>query len=437
MMADSFIRKQKILSDGYNVRESLKMFGVSKSGYYAWINRKKDKKGVQARREADERHVKDMMLAVIRKRSGVIPGKRIFRLDIWRMFGERVNVKRIARLMKAMKLVAQKPIKDAYKHQASHNHPCAAPANGVGQDFFVGPRQVILTDITYLYYGSRRTTFYLCVFRDAYTRENLGWASGGMMDVGLIKRAYVMMMDDHGEELKERCGVYIHSDQGSQYLSTTFVQMLEDDGFVQSVSARGNSQDNAPMESFFGRMKTDILSLVAMCDSLDAAMRLVDGYITSYNTERYQYGLAGLTPCEFYEYATTGVYPLESYFGVPREDMMAVGDLGGVRRAYADEQARKRREASKKHREKMRIINPINRIHTDQGLLDHMISQWRQTKNRADIQIDHLKEILESTKKALAYVLSLSEEKRDELRDPLNWRKHEELNYVFAMNEMF
>ena len=413
------------------------MFGVSKSGYYAWLERKKDKKGIQAKREADERHVKEMMLAVIRKRSGVIPGKRTFRLDIWREFGERVNVKRISRLMKSMKLVAQKPIKDAYKHQASHNHPCAAPANRVDQNFFIGPRQVILTDITYLYYGRYRETFYLCVFRDAYTRENLGWASGSEMDVGLIKRAYDMMMDIHGEELKSKCGVYIHSDQGSQYLSTTFEQLLADDGFVQSVSARGNSQDNAPMESFFGRLKTDILALVAMCNSLDVATRLVDGYLREYNTERYQYGLAGLTPCEFYEYATTGVYPLESYFGVPREDMMAVGDLKKVRRAYADKQAKKRREASKKHRDEMRMINPINRIHRDQGILDHMISQWRQTKNRADIQIDHLKEILESTKSALAYVLSLTDEKRDELRDPLNWRKHEELNYVFAMNEMF
>lgn len=45
--------------------------------------------------------------------------------------------------------------------------------------------------------------------------------------------------------------VYIHSDQGSQYLSTSFQELLNDDDFIQSMSARGNSYDNAPIESFF------------------------------------------------------------------------------------------------------------------------------------------------------------------------------------------
>ncbi len=435
-MVDSFIRKQKLLPDGYSVRESLRMFGVSKSGYYAWVGRKEDRSGGRAKHEADELRVKEMLISIVRRRSGVIPGKRTFRLDIWRIYGERINVKRIARLMKEMNLVSQRPMKDAYKHQASHNHPCAAPANKVNQNFFIGPRKVILTDITYLYYGKHRTTFYLCVFRDAYTRENLGWASDSSMTVGLVKKAYDMMMSNHADELKNSAP-YLHSDQGSQYLSSSYEQLLKDDGFVQSVSARGNSQDNAPMESFFGRMKTDILSLVALCSTLDTATRLVDGYLVEYNTERYQYGLAGLTPNESFQYATTGIYPLESYFGVPREEMMAVDDLVKARRDHADENARKRREAAAKKREQKRLIDPVNRIYRDQGMLDHMISQWRQTKNKAETQVEHLKEILESTKKALAFVMELSENERDELRDPLNWRKHEELNYVFAMNEMF
>ena len=412
------------------------MFGVSHSGYYAWRGRQEDRNGKQAAKEAATRKICEKMRQVIIARNGVIPGKRTFRIELFRRFGITVNLKRIARLMKKMNLTAKIPHKDAYKHQVSHNHVCAAPPNAVGQDFFIGPRRVILTDITYLYYGSSRRVFYLCVFRDAYTRENLGWDAGTHMDVSLVKAAYDAMMIKHKDELKDST-VYIHSDQGSQYLSTTFTQLLEDDGFVQSVSARGNSQDNAPMESFFSRLKTDIIDMAALCKTIDAALKLVNGYLKAYNGEHYQYELAGLTPEEFYTYAITGVYPLDHYFGVPASEMMAIGDLSKVRRKYADEEARKKREAAAFKREQRRMIEPMEIIYRDQMLLKRMISKWRKAEKSATMQVDHLQEILERTKEAMAYVANLSQEMLDELRDPLAWRKHEELNYVFAMNELF
>ena len=251
-MVDSFLEKQKRLENGYTATQCFKMFGVSDSGYYAWKARQLDKDGKQAEKRRIRNDIKEKMRQIVIARNGVIPGKRTFRAELFRRYGLTVNVKRIASLMKEMHLVAQRPHKDAYKHQASHNHVCAAPANEVDQDFFIGPRRVILTDITYLYYGPYRDTFYLCVFRDAYTRENLGWDIGLNMTVDLVKNAYDCMLEEHGDELNRKVSVYVHSDQGSQYLSTTFKELLEDDGFVQSVSARGNSLDNAPMESFFG-----------------------------------------------------------------------------------------------------------------------------------------------------------------------------------------
>ena len=209
----AFILRQKARPDGYATSSCLRMFGVSKSGYYAWIGRQEDRNGSRAQKEHYERDIMGKMRQVVVARNGIIPGKRTFRVELFRRFGITVNVKRIARLMKRMNLVAQVPHKDAYKHRATHNHVCAAPPNAVGQDFFVGPRQVILTDITYLYYGPERSVFYLCVFRDAYVRQNLGWAIGTRMDVGLVKEAYDAMMEKHGKELKGSA-VYVHSDQG-------------------------------------------------------------------------------------------------------------------------------------------------------------------------------------------------------------------------------
>ena len=332
------------------------------------------------------------------------------------------------------------PHKVAYKHQASHNHVCAAPPNAVNQDFFIGPRRVILSDITYLYYGEHRNPFYLCVFRDAYTRENLGWSIGRHMSVALVEKAYEAMKKYHDEELSEVLGtdeVYVHHDQGSQYLSTTFTRLLKDDGFVQSVSARGNSQDNAPMESFFGRLKTAIMDMVALCKDYESASRLVDGYLKAYNREHYQYDLAGLTPEEFYQYATTGVYPLDSYFGVPASAMMTGGELKRVRRRYADEESAKRREASKKKREEKRFVDPLKIVQRDKRLIKSVISVWNDKKDVAAGQIAKMEQLLELIDKAFEFIKTLAKEKLEELKEPLAWRNYEELRYVFAMNELF
>ena len=436
-MVDSFLEKQKRLEDGYTATQCFKMFGVSDSGYYAWKARQLDRDGKQAEKRRVRNDIKEKMRQIVIARNGVIPGKRTFRAELFRRFGLTVNVKRIASLMKEMHLVAQRPHKDAYKHQASHNHVCAAPANEVDQDFFIGPRRVILTDITYLYYGPYRDTFYLCVFRDAYTRENLGWDIGLHMTVDLVKNAYERMLEEHGDELNRNASVYIHSDQGSQYLSTTFKELLADDGFIQSVSARGNSQDNAPMESFFGRLKAAILDMVARCRTFEDAKTLVSAYIKEYNTEHYQYDLAALTPAEFYQYATSGVYPLESYFGVPASAMMTGGDLEKVRRRYADDEAKKRRESAARKREGRRLIDPLRIIRRDQNLLDKLIRKWEESKETAIIQIEHLKEIMSKVRNALGFIVGLPAEKYEELKDPLVWRNYEQLGYVFEMNELF
>ena len=73
----------------------------------------------------------------------------------------------------------------------------------------------------------------------------------------------------------------------------------------------------------------------------------------------------------------------------------------------------------------------------DERLLEKKISEWEKKKEQADDKATHLKEILEKVKKAREYLKTLTPEKVKELKEPLNWRNHEELNYVFEMNELF
>ena len=433
-----FYEREKQKENGYNLTQCLTIFGCSKSGYFAWKARMEDKDGKRAKKWAEEREIMDQFTQIIAK-YGYVPGKRTFHTEMWRMFDMHVSVKYCKKIMMKMNLVPNRPKKDAYKHQATHDHECASPANKVNQDFYKGPRRVILTDITYLYYGLNRSTFYLCAFKDAYTKELLGWAMDTRMTVDLTKAAYDQMKKKHGKELRSTCEVLVHSDSGSQYMSSTFKQLLEDDGFIQSVSGRGNSQDNSPMESFFGKMKTAVIDLVALCPNFDTAVRLVDGYINSYNDEQHQYNLAGLTPSEFYTYVTTGIYPLDNYYGIKASELRTVSELVADRRKRADEKNAKDRKAyARKNEERNKLRKtPYQIIARDQRKLRKEIRDWEKDKDTAEKQIAFLKEVLVKTETATRFLRTLSTEEYQSLEIPQNWQKYPELGYIFDMKNLF
>jgi transposase InsO family protein len=436
-MVDTFIGRQAGKKDGLSATQCLCMFGVSRSGYYSWAQRQKDTNGSRAAKQESRNELKEKFRKIVRK-LGFVPGKRTFQTYMWRDFNISISVKRCRTLMREMNLVANKPKKDAYKHQATHDHEYASPENRVNQNFYVGPRKVILTDITYLYYGFARTPIYLCAFRDAYTKEILGHDIDIHMTVELVKNAYNAMMEQHGKELRGAQCV-IHSDQGSQYLSTTFQALLTDDGFVQSVSGRGNSQDNAPMESFFGRMKCEMLDLIALCPDSETAKRMISGYIDAYNNEHYQYALAGLTPSEYYAYITTGIYPMDNYYGIKATELMPIGALVTARLNAAAAKNKKARASHARKKEAAQEImkNPTMVVARDQRVLQREISKWTRSKKTAMLQVTHLKEVLEKVKQAQNYLLSAPAKLLKELSCGQSWSKYPELAYIYDMRELF
>lgn len=437
-MADNTIRRQKEQGRGLSVEGCLKIFGVSTSGYYAWRKRKREQSEKEDGKKEELRQMMERFREIVKK-LGFVPGKRTFRTFMFRDYGINISVKRCARIMKRMNLVANRPKKDAYKGQATHDHRCAAPDNKVKQEFYIGPRRVVLTDITYLYYGRNRAVLYLCAFRDAYTREILGRAVGTRMTTEFVRTAYDGMMERHGEELKKSTSCYIHSDQGSQYLSTTFQELLSDDGFIQSVSRRGNSQDNAPMESFFGQMKCRILDLVALCPDAETAARLIEGYVDDYNTKIYQHALAGLTPEEYYVYVTQGIYPCDNYYGVEATELMPIGDLVAARMEEARKKEEKARERNRERREAAErlVSTPTLIVSRDQARLRREKTKWQKSKELAEEQIKHIEGLLAKTRDALKFLVTASKEILEELKYPQNWKKYKELDYIFEMNELF
>lgn len=302
--------------------------------------------------------------------------------------------------------------------------------------------QVVSGDLRYWMGSLTHQNLPLAIFLEeadlGYTKEILGHCVSSRMTVSLVKSAYDVMMENHGHELRGAACV-IHSDQGSQYLSTTFQRLLSDDGFLQSVSDRGNSQDNAPMESFFGRLKCELLDLVALCPDASTVSRMISGYIDAYNHRHYQYALAGLTPSEYYTYVTTGIYPVDNYYGIKATELMPIQALIAARRRAAEEKAKKYREASAKKRAMAqgKKKDPEFVIARDQRILRREIAKWTRSKELALQQISHLREILELSQKARAYLMTASADLILQLYNGENWEAHPELAYIYKMRELF
>lgn len=104
------------------------------------------------------------------------------------------------------------------------------------------------------------------------------------------------------------CGTVIHSDQGSHYKSIKYTELIKNSEFRQSMSCKANCWDNAPQESFFGHMKDEID--ISCCRTSDEIRQVISDWSSYYNNERYQWGLAKLSPTKYYLYLLTDVYPL-------------------------------------------------------------------------------------------------------------------------------
>jgi putative transposase len=100
----------------------------------------------------------------------------------------------------------------------------------------------------------------------------------------------------------------LNSDQGCHYTCFKFIQFVKDANLRQSMSRRANCWDNAPQESFYGRMKDEID--ISCCEPFSEVKEVIQDWADYYNNDRYQWELAKLSPNEYYELIQTGVHPL-------------------------------------------------------------------------------------------------------------------------------
>ncbi len=279
--------------------------GVSRSGYYAWIDATPLRK---EREDADQKDF-DVILDAYKFRGYAKGAKGIYMRLLHT--GRIMNIKKIRRLMKKYGLKCPYRGPNPYRQMAKAIKTNNVFPNVVKRKFVEGGvRKVLLTDITYIFYDGG--VCYLSTILDAFTREILAYQLSGNMMVEFVLKTVEQLVAEHGSTLDDT--TIVHSDQGCHYTSKAFIQKLKDNDFIQSMSRRGNCWDNAPQESFFGHMKDEIKYEIAMMKTFDEVKAKIDDWIDYYNNDRYQWELSKLSPTEFYQYSTTGIYPIS----VPR-----------------------------------------------------------------------------------------------------------------------
>ena len=445
----------------FSLIECCRLFKVSDNAAY---ERRKnlDSPQMGKRAESDQRAKECIRNVVDGMCHGWVFGARMLHDMIKVHFGVLVNKKRIPRLLREMGLELSTRWNNPYLGHDTHDHPCDSFRNLVRRNFYVAPRKIILTDITYLWYDGGRVVFFKCSFLDAFTAEELGTAVSENMDVALLMAAYEDMMDGHRGEIPD--DAIIHSDNGSQMLSDEFETRIREDGFRQSNSDRGNSLDNSPMESFFRTFKDENLVKIMLCDTFEEASKVVMDYKDFYNNVRTHTRISGWMPAAFYEHCVAyevGANQSECTHRVPEfmaETIAdAIADRKSQSKGYAPHEAHDEGYALKggaegqmdrdyeklstmikrcerdldKNREEYQNLSPIR--DTRPGIVSRIQDRIKNLENR----ILELKGIQGLIEKAREFYRNATEAIRTKLDDRRYWQDHPQMSYYRKMKGMF
>ncbi|MDA5134645.1 IS3 family transposase [Psychrobacter sp. ANT_H3] len=178
-----------------------------------------------------------------------------------------------------------------FKVTTDSNHNKLVYDNVLNQQFDMQrPNQAWVSDITYIW--TSEGWLYLTGVKDLYTKELIGYAINKRMTADLVCRALNMAIKNK----RPSQGLLVHSDRGSQYCSHAYHKIIEQHKFTGSMSGKGNCYDNAPIESFWGVLKNELVYHQDYKTRFAATSDII-GYIELYyNQTRIQKGLGYRAP---------------------------------------------------------------------------------------------------------------------------------------------
>ncbi len=258
---------------------------VKRGSYYAWLSRPKSQYV-----EANENLLEEIK-KIHKKSRGTYGSPRIHKA--LNDAGEKCGLNRVASLMAAANIVGTKCKKYVATTDSRHDMPVAE--NYLNRVFEAEkPNEVWLGDITYVW--TDEGWLYLAAILDIFSRRIVGWAMESHMRVELTLSALRMAIDTR----QPSCGLLFHSDRGSQYAASDFQALLNQYEINCSMSRRGNCWDNAPMESFFDTLKTELIYQQKFKTREQARSAIFEYIECFYNRERIHTSI-GFTSPEKYE----------------------------------------------------------------------------------------------------------------------------------------
>jgi putative transposase len=264
------------------VNQICRVLEVSRSGYYA-----ARKRSLAAPRVCSASvHLKAAFAA-----SGGAYGSRRLRAAL-QTRGLTMGRHRVRSLMRANKL--RSVWKRKFVHTTDSKHGLAVSPNLLARQFEQPrPNQAWVCDITYI--RTRSGWLYLAAVLDLHSRKIVGWAMAPEMPATLVCTALQLAIAQRDPSP----GLIVHSDRGSQYASSAHQALLEQHGFVGSMSRKGNCWDNAVMERFFLNLKMERVWQRDYANHGEAMADVADYIVGFYNTVRLHSQLGNLSPNAF------------------------------------------------------------------------------------------------------------------------------------------
>jgi transposase InsO family protein len=270
--------------DEFRVRMMCRVLTVSPSGYYEWRDRPPSSRA-QARAQLDA----EVKLAFTAEKSRAGSPRLARRLKAQ---GHTAGRHQVAQSLRRQGLRAKGARK--YKATTYSKHSLPVAPNLLAQDFSADrPNQKWVSDITYI--ATDEGWLYLAVVLDLYSRLVVGWSMSERMTSTLVCDALRMAL--FGRQRPR--GVIVHSDRGSQYCSHEHQQLLDDNGLICSMSAKGNCYDNAAMESWNHSLKVEAIHGEPLVTREYAKAHVFDYIEVYYNRQRLHSTLGYLSPVGF------------------------------------------------------------------------------------------------------------------------------------------
>jgi len=274
----------------HRIVKMAKVLEVSESGYYKWVKRPPSK-----RVEEDLKFIQEIK-KLYDKFHGIY-GARKITFELNRNRKRKVNHKRVERLMSEYQLFSR--VTKAYKNTTDSDHDLKTADDLISRDFVAtAPNEKMLSDTTSV--RTRQGWLYVAGILDMFGRIPVGLATSTNNNKELVLAALKdLHARGHGAP-----GCILHSDQGSTYCSDVYQTQLSEYKLLCSMSRKGDCWDNAPMESFWGKLKTEWLEEIY--DTIEEARSAVYEYVWSFYTHIRIHAANGyLTPAQFYAQGST------------------------------------------------------------------------------------------------------------------------------------